>query len=125
MVKQAIAAILLSFLVVFVALSVSDAQADEMKFKIEVGKHYVFMHDCLPQVGCFAEVVHVLAVDKRADRVLVEGGFWVNLGLVAASKEVVPEIESAEPDEPAESEPEAVNPKLRIAWKSISTNFNL
>lgn len=94
-------------LVLFVLFTACGASAEPEKFSFEVGKSYVFVYDCLPQVGCYAEPVTVLAVDSEANRVLTFGGWWVNLAMVRAIKEYVPAAQEPEQEQP-ESDPSSL-----------------
>lgn len=90
------------------------AKAPKIEFKLEPGKSYIFAYECLPQVGCFAEAVTVIAVDEKANRVLVFGDWWINLSLVRTTKEL------KEAPTPAEKPAPEPDPSVRVAWNRNS-----
>jgi len=79
-------------------------------FQIDAGKTYLVLHDCLPQVGCFAGVVQVVAVDTRSGWFQVAGGLWINLNAGAGMREM-----------PPAQTPVVANPSLRVElWTNRS-----
>jgi hypothetical protein len=83
---KVLGAYFLGMFIVLSSLGIQKVAAGGPKFRVETGKVYLTTHSCLPQVGCFAEVVHVIAVDGKWFQ--VDGGFWVNTEALTGVREI-------------------------------------